>query len=289
MQVGILSGGTGWHVRDLQRAATLRGDSCHVLDFRHLANGWGRARLEPFEPLDAIIVRTMPPGSLEQVVVRMDMLHVAESLGIPVLNPARSLEICIDKYLACIRMLHHGLRVPSTLVAQRSDEAMIAFEQLGSDVIVKPLFGSEGRGMMRISDPDLAWRTFRAIERTQSILYLQEFIPNPGWDLRIFLIGETVVGAMRRYARAGWRTNVAQGGEPIAVVPEPEAVELAKQAAQAVGTWVAGVDLLPDGQGGWYLLEVNAVPGWRALAPTCGVDVASAILAELHQRLGKCP
>src|SRR5207237_1199331 len=130
--------------------------------------------------------------------------------------------------------------------------------------VVKPLFGSEGRGMIRVSDVEIAWRTFRALERLQSILYVQQFIHHPGWDLRAFVLGDRVLSAMRRHAQDDWRTNVAQGGrtEPIALTTEEERLALA--AARAVGTQVAGVDLLPRPDGGYYVLEVNAVPGWRA-------------------------
>ena len=127
----------------------------------------------------------MPPGSLEQVVFRMDVLHRAQAGGVRVLNPPAALETCIDKYLASARLEAAGLRVPATVVCQDADSAMTAFTDLGGDVVVKPLFGSEGRGIVRVSDAELAWRTFRAIERMQAVFYVQQFIHHPGWDLRL--------------------------------------------------------------------------------------------------------
>ena len=128
--------------------------------------------------------------------------------------------------------------------------------------------------MMRIADPDLAWRTFRTLERLQSVLYLQRYIQHPGWDLRAFVIGGKVIAAMRRRAKEGWRTNVAQGGTGEATRLTAEQEALAVRAAETVGAHVAGVDLLPGPAGELYVLEVNAVPGWRALAPVAGVDMA---------------
>jgi ribosomal protein S6--L-glutamate ligase len=103
-------------------------------------------------------------------------------------------------------------------------------------------------------------------------------IRHPGWDLRVFVLGGRVLTAMRRYARAGWRTNIAQGGrgEVVSLTTEEEC--LALRAAAAVGVDAAGVDLLPGPDGRWYVLEVNAVPGWRALAPVTGVDVAQELI-----------
>jgi ribosomal protein S6--L-glutamate ligase len=86
---------------------------------------------------------------------------------------------------------------------------------------------------------------------------------------------------MRRHAKDGWRTNVAQGGRAEAVSITAEETRLALAAADAVGTVAAGIDLLPRPEGGYHVLEVNAVPGWRALAPATGVDVASAIIKSV--------
>jgi ribosomal protein S6--L-glutamate ligase len=283
MRVAILGAGSGWHVRDLQRAARSLGVEAESVDFRRVAAGVAVAA-DPLPSCDGILVRTMPPGSLEQVVFRMDILHRLQARGVAVLNPPAAIEACVDKYLASARLAAAGLPVPPTVVCQHADAALEAFAALGGDVVVKPLFGSEGRGMLRIADPDLAWRTFHTLERLQCVLYVQQFIAHPGWDLRAFVIGDRVLAAMRRRARDAWRTNVAQGGqaEPVRLAAEDE--RLALDAAAAVGTPVAGVDLLPGPDGRRYVLEVNAVPGWRALAPLTGVDVASEILHYLTAR-----
>jgi RimK family alpha-L-glutamate ligase len=277
MHFAILSGGDGWHVADLQRAAAQQGHTSAIIDFRRVSASLGAAH-KPLADCDAVIVRTMPPGSLEQVVFRMDVLHRLQTAGKRVLNPPLALETCVDKYLASARLEAARLPVPATIVCQDADTAMDAFETLGGDVVVKPLFGSEGRGMVRVSDPELAWRTFRAIESNRAILYLQRFIQHPGWDLRAFVIGTSVVAAMRRYASAGWRTNVAQGGRGESVCLTAEEERLALAAAAAVGAQVAGVDLLPGSNGNLFVLEVNAVPGWRALAPVTGIDIAGQIV-----------
>src|SRR5579859_2380491 len=176
----IAGGGDGWHVRDLKRAAASLGHDAVAFDFRKLSAGVAPT-LNSLAGFDAVLVRTMPPGSLEQVVFRMDLLHRLAAGGTPVINSPAALETCIDKFLATARLEAAGLPVPPTVVCQDADSAVETFQTLGCDVVVKPLFGSEGRGMMRITDAELAWRTFRTLERTQSVLYLQKFIPHPGW------------------------------------------------------------------------------------------------------------
>ena len=282
MHIGILSRGDGWHVRDLIRAAAESGHTAVALDFRTVsASVPGTPTLSG---CDAVILRTMPAGSLEQVVFRMDVVHAAVSAGLPVLNPPRAIETCVDKYLTNVRLVQAGLPTPATVVCQRADDALEAFGRLGGDVVVKPLFGAEGRGIIRVGDADLAWRTFHAIEQTRGVIYLQRFVPHPGWDVRAFVLDGKVIGAIRRTNPGDWRTNVARGGTAERMeLPRPE-VELAVRAAAATGAVVAGVDLLPDGQGGFCVIEVNAVPGWRALAPACGLDVAAKVVRFLVER-----
>jgi ribosomal protein S6--L-glutamate ligase len=281
MKLAFLSYGVGWHVRDLGRAAAELGHTSDTVDFRTV-----HARLaRPASSLsgyDAVIVRSMPPGSLEQIIFRMDVLQQLKTSGVRVVNPPRALEICIDKYLASARLEAAGLPVPATAVCQDSEAAMAAFHELGGDVVVKPLFGSEGRGMLRVSQADLAWRVFRTLERTAAVLYVQEFIAHPGWDLRVFVLAGRVLAAMRRFASDGWRTNVAQGGRAEAARIAAAEESLALQAAAAVGTHVCGVDLLPLPTGGYVVLEVNAVPGWRALGRTTNLDIAGEILRSLE-------
>src|SRR5688572_15885229 len=105
MRIALLSGGDGWHVRDLMRAAADLGHAAEPVDFRRVCaaagtSGTGTSDAPDLDQFDAVIVRTMPPGSLEQVVFRMDRLHALAGRGIPVLNPPRALEVCVDKYLA---------------------------------------------------------------------------------------------------------------------------------------------------------------------------------------------
>jgi len=277
MRIAILCGRTGWHVQDLLRAARITGHTAEAMDFRTLHAPVDRAPLKGF---DAALVRIMPVGSLEQVVFRMDLLHAA-SANLKVLNPPRAIETCVDKYLTNVRLEAAGLPTPRTHVAQQADDALTAFESLGGDVVIKPLFGSEGRGMQRISDRELAWRTFHVLQNTGQVIYQQEFIRHPGWDLRAFVLGGRVIAAMRRISRGDWRTNVAQGGIAEAVTLDEAEIRLALRAAEAVGAPMAGVDLLPGPNGGRYVIEVNAVPGWRALSEACGLDVAMEVVRFL--------
>jgi ribosomal protein S6--L-glutamate ligase len=284
-----LVSGMGWHVQDLRRAAGALAVDFEAVPFPRVVGhlGTGRDRIEAggidLTRVAGVLVRMMPPGSLEQVVFRMDALHRLQALGVPVLNPPRAVETAVDKYLALAALSAEGLPIPPTWSGESSAEALSAFEALGGDVVVKPLFGSEGRGLIRVSHRELARRTFQALERLGAVLYVQRAVRHPGHDLRVFVLDGRVLGAIRRHAPEGdWRTNVAVGGRPEPYVLDAEVEQLALRAARAVGARMAGIDLLPDlDGGGLVVLEVNAVPGWRALAQATGIDVAAAILETL--------
>ena len=159
---------------------------------------------------------------------------------------------------------------------------MAAFEAMG-DVIVKPLFGSNGKGMVRVSDADIAYRVFKALELERAVYYVQQALPHEGRDLRVFVVGDRVVAAAWRSA-AGWRTNVARGGEARRAELSPAWEQMSLRAARAVGAGYAGVDLLPTPDGQVFVLEVNGIPGWRGLQGTTDVDVADAIVGHLEDR-----
>ena len=178
-----------------------------------------------------------------------------------------------------------GLLVPETVVCERVEDAMAAVRAMG-DVVVKPIFGSLGHGMVRVSDPDVALRVVRALDQIRSVFYVQRAIDHSGHDLRVFVVGGRVLGAIKRRAPAGeWRTNVAIGGSATAVDISPEIERVALRAAAAVGADYAGIDVLPARDGSLYVLEVNGIPGWEGLQQATGLDVAAAIVEHLERVL----
>jgi ribosomal protein S6--L-glutamate ligase len=291
MRFGILANPDSWYLRDLSRAAQQPGHEVVGLAFDEmtasLVSGGelsirtGDHRLSDF---DAILVRTMPPGTLEQVVFRMDCLGRHEAAGGVVINPARAVEAAVDKFLTSAKLAQAGLVTPRTIVCQTADEAIAAFEELGGDVVLKPIFGSEGRGIARLTDEALALRAFKMLTQLGAVLYVQEFIEHEGFDYRLLLIGDECL-AMRRSNKLDWRTNVSRGAATEKLDPPPDLIDMARRAAHSVGALVAGVDILPARDGRLHVLEVNAVPGWKALARAHETDVAAMMLEFTARRV----
>jgi ribosomal protein S6--L-glutamate ligase len=288
LHIVILANPGSWYRRDLARAARHCGHLVTALPFErlsaHVQGGksgvWGTET--DLSAVDAVIVRTMPPGSLEQVVFRMNLLGRLEKGGVQVVNPPRAIECAVDKYLTTARLVDAGLPVPTTIVCESCEAAQGAFEQLGGDVVVKPIFGAEGRGILRVSDPDLALRTFRTLERLGAVLYVQQFIEHEGFDLRIMVLDGRVLAAMRRRSPHDFRTNVSRQAKPEPVELTDREREWAMRASAAVGTRIAGVDILYDRSGAGYVIEVNGVPGWRALARVTTCDVARELIESIE-------
>ena len=289
MHVPILSARTGWHTDELLRALAARGHTGTVVPYESLV-----ARIVPrtttaslsadsqqLLSAPAVLARIVPNGSLEQIIYRVDALHWLEDRGVRVMNSPRAIERCVDKFYTSALLREAGLDTPETVVCERIDDAMAAVREMG-DVIVKPLFGSMGHGMVRVSDPETAFRVFRALELARAVFYLQRVVDHAGCDVRAFVVGNRVVAAIERRARdGGWRTNISLGGEARAIDLPPAWSELALTAARIVGADYAGVDLLPASDGTIHVLEVNGIPGWSGAQKATSVDIAGAIVDHL--------
>ena len=230
------------------------------------------------DALDLLIVRGLPRGSLEQVIFRMDALHTLAEQGVRCVNGPRAIERTVDKSWAGATLAMSGVPTPPTIVCERYDDAMVAFERLGGDVVVKPLFGAMGNGIVRVEDRDVAHRVFRALELERGVYYVQRTVAPAGRrDLRVLVVGGEIAGAMER-ATDSWRANIARGARPRAVALGEDERALALAAAGAVEADVAGVDLLvgPDGEA--VVVEVNGIPGWQALQSVCDEDLTARVV-----------
>lgn len=289
MRIAVLAARTGWHTTELERAAAERGHQAVVLPYEGLVASIGpasglRSRSTELDGVDAVLARIIPSGSLEQIIFRVDALHRLEDRGVRVMNSPRAIERTVDKFWTSALLEQCGVATPETVVCDSADEATAAFRALG-DVIVKPLFGSMGLGMVRVSDEEMAFRVFRTIEQIRGVYYLQRTIDHGGVDIRAFVVGGRVLGSIERRS-TGWRTNLARGGTARRVVLSDEGSSLAVRAAAAVGADYAGVDLVADSDGKVYVLEVNGIPGWKGLQEATNIDVAGRLIDFLALQAG---
>ena len=285
LQVAVLGASGSWHTRGLLAALAARGHEVVAIPATRLqseVDDQGVVRvLGPggvaLDRMDLLLVRGLPRGSLEQVIFRVDVLHVLAAHGVRIVNCPRALERTIDKSWASAVLAQAGIPTPPTIVCERYEGAMQAFQRLGEDVVVKQLFGAMGNGIVRIEDRDVAHRAFRALELERTVYYLQRTIAPAGRrDLRVLIVAGEVAGSMER-ATDSWRANIARGARPRAVVLGEAERELALAAAAALDADVAGVDLLITPDEGTFVLEVNGIPGWQALQSVCEEDLTARV------------
>lgn len=284
LRVAVLGSSSPWHADRLRRALEARDHEHAFAPVTRLtgrvAGGLGvTAGDVALDACDVVLIRGLPRGSLEQVIFRVDALHTLTAVGVRTLNSAHAIERTVDKFLASALLAHAGVPTPRTIACERRDDALRAFDELGGDVVVKPLFGAMGLGMARVEDPDIAYRVFIALELERAVYYLQETIAHGGRDVRAVVVGGRVVAAMERLG-CGWRTNLARGARARPVRLDDEQEALCVRAAAALGADYAGVDLVHGEDGCEHVLEVNGIPGWRGLEEVTGVDVAASLVAH---------
>lgn len=291
--VAIVTDDPGWHGGRLRRALEACGVEARYVSLRDchldLAGGRHGVCLPGFETRlpDGVFVRGVPGGTLEQVVLRLDVLHALRELGIRVYNDARAIERTVDKGMTSFLLGRAGVPTPPTCVTETAAQArafLLAETGAGHDVVAKPLFGSQGVGLRRLK----AGADIPDPSECGGVWYLQRYVEtgpgDGGWhDWRVFVIGGAPVAGMVRRG-ASWVNNVAQGARCEAAALEPELVRLAVGACAAVGTDYGGVDLLRAQDGCLQVLEVNSVPAWKGLQSVTHVDIASRLTGHFLDR-----
>ncbi len=245
----------------------------------HIGNDGSRFWLGKKEvtDIDLCLLRSFGPGSTEQSTRRISMLEHMEVAGIRVINSTYPFRRSRDKYATQYILHQAGIPIPTTYTTESLARAYTATGDM-KDVIYKPILSSMGRGSMKFTDADLAYNAYRLLDRLQHPLILQKYVENPGRDIRVFIIGDQVVGAVYKYIPEGeWKSNVAQGGKMVEEEMSSEIIEMAFNATKAMGLDYAGVDILESPEGP-IVLEVNASPGWQGLKGATGKEVADLIV-----------
>lgn len=290
--LAILTDRWGWQEQMLAGAAVRAGLACIGASVRQaLMDTSSAARpglrfpgLHEVLP-DAVFVRAIPAGSFEQVTLRLACLHGLGELGVLVYNDARSIERSIDKGATSLALHRRGVPQPDTWVCESAAavQAIVQRECAGGHALVaKPLFGNRGKGLRLINDvADLP-----AAEAIAGVWYLQRFVGTRqgAVDWRVFVVGGRAIAAMQRRG-SGWITNRHQGGECLPAALTAELAAPAEAAVAAVGAAYGGVDLIRAPNGELLVLEVNGIPAWSGLQSVTDVDIATALIHDLRQRL----
>ncbi len=296
--VAIFTDDPGWHGARLCAALAECGwegryvslKACHF----DLSAAGPDLQIPGFDSLpDAAFVRGVPGGTLEEVVYYLDVLHALRCLGVLVYNDGHAIERSVDKGMTSFLLHTAGVPTPPAWVMRDPIEVVRVLARklaAGHELVLKPLFGSQGEGLTRLNDKDNATLPLSLIDA--GIHYLQRFIPGNtvrAQDCRVFVIGARAVATMRHSASIGWITNVAQGVSCHSADLTPDLKDLAEAAARALEMTYTRVDILRDAAGRAWVIEVNGVSAWKGLQQVCGLDLAAAMVADLLHRLRGAP
>jgi tetrahydromethanopterin:alpha-L-glutamate ligase len=285
--VALVSDGIDWHARTLTKALAAQGvrtiptslQACGIAT--QGASGLNIAGLGDRLP-DAVLVRSMSGGTFQAVTLRLGILHALRANGVVVWNDARAIEHCVDKSMTSFLLARAGIPTPAAwAVETRSDaQAIVRRESPQGPLVLKPLFGSQGRGLKLIRTAD----ELPAPDEVAGVYYLQRYVGVEGGDgfrdFRLLVSRGRVVAAMTRHA-AGWITNVKQGGRPLPFVPDKHMKALAVHATHVVGAEFAGVDILHGPNGRPTVLEVNSMPAWSGLQKVTRASIARVLAGDL--------
>jgi len=302
LRVAIMTDEIGWHTARLQKALRARGCIGRCVDLAEcridttwawhglVIPGFGR------ELPDAVFVRGIASGTFEQVTVRLGILHALREIGVPVYNDARAIERSVDKSMSSFLLHLAGIPTPPAWATESSAQARrIVVRAAAADqrLVLKPLFGSQGKGLRQVGRVDGAFAGLPALKDNGQLAYLQQYVERrqrTGFDWRVLVVGGRAMAAMRRVSQH-WVHNVAQGArcepEPLAG-PMLAVADLAVLATTALGLDYAGVDLLPDDRERSavpaQVIEINGVAAWRGLQSVSSIDIAACLVDDLLTR-----
>jgi RimK family alpha-L-glutamate ligase len=281
--IALVTEGNDWHARKLGKAFAALGARARLLTLPHCGidtTSAGGLALPGFGVVtpDAVFVRDMSGGSFEAVTLRLGVLHALHEIGIPVWNSARAIERCVDKSMTSFLLARTGLPTPATWAVEQREAAADIVDRERGPLVLKPLFGSQGRGLRLIRKAE----ELPAPADVAGVYYLQRFVGGERsefHDFRVLVSRGRVVAAMMRHS-SHWVTNVKRGGRPVAAVADNAMKDLAIAAAAAVGADFAGVDILYDSDRP-TVLEVNSMPAWSGLQRTTPIDIAAVLAGDL--------
>lgn len=293
MRIPIFTDESGWQGAQLKQAFAKRGVEAVFVSLQDcvidLSQPAPVIQIPHFDTLPpAAFVRGIAGGTLQQVITRLNVLHMLNRQGVRIYNQPQAIERTVDKAMTSFLLRMHGVATPQTWACESRAHIAAIREQViknQQQLVLKPLFGSQGQGVRKLlHDAPLPVPMQQYVD---GVYYLQQFVETAGQphDYRVFVVGGKVIAVMKRTGES-WVNNVASGGRCEAVTePDPHLVTLAIRAAQAVDIDYCGVDIIQAADGGYYVLEVNSIPAWRGLQSVTDFNIAEVLVDDLLSKL----
>lgn len=292
MKIPIFTDDAGWHGAQLKQAFAKRDVEATFVSLQDclidLSGDKPQISIPLFDSLPpAVFVRGVSGGTLQQVITRLNVLHMLSMLGVTIYNDVKAIERTVDKAMTSFLLHRHGVSTPPTWVCESRVQAELIRQQAAQNnqqLVVKPLFGSQGLGVRKLlaNEPlPVPMQQF-----VDGVYYFQQLIETADvpHDYRVFVINGKVVAAMKRLGST-WVNNVAAGGRCELVHQNEAMSQLALQAAAAVNIDYCGVDIIQSLSGEYYVLEVNSIPAWKGLQSVTELNIAQLLVDDFLSRI----
>ncbi len=210
-----------------------------------------------------------------------------EQMDVYTPNTANGIIGSRDKLRALQILSRHDLGIPHTTFVRDRSDVLPAIERIGgAPVIIKILEGTQGVGVILAETTKVAEAIIETLQTAKQNVLIQRFVKeSKGRDVRAFVIGDSVVAAMRRTAQGEeFRSNVHRGGSVEALTLDSAYQDTAVRAAQILGLRVAGVDML-EGKDGPQVMEVNSSPGLEGIERATNLDIAGAVVEYISNQV----
>jgi len=290
MRVVILSRSPRcYSTRRLREAARVRGHQVQVLDTLQFA-----ISMEQENP--GLLYRRRRLGEVDAVVPRIGasvttfgtaVVRQFQQMGVFVANTANSIGNSRDKLRALQILSKHDIGIAPTMFVRNQADILMGIDRVGgAPVIIKMMQGTQGVGVILAESNKIAEAIVEAMQGAKQSVLIQKFVAeSKGRDVRAFVVGNQVVGAMRRVAQGQeFRSNLHRGGKAEAIELDPAYAEAAIRAAHILGLRIAGVDML-EGADGPQIIEVNSSPGLEGIEKATGKDIAGIIVDYINEQV----
>ena len=297
MKIPIFTDDAGWHGAQLKQAFAQRGVEAVFVSLQacviDLSGDRPQINVPHFDSLPkAVFVRGVSGGTLQQVITRLNVLHMLAMQGVVIYNDVKAIERTVDKAMTSFLLQLYGVSSPPTWIAESRTHAESIRQiaaQNNQTLVIKPLFGSQGLGVRKLQAHEPLPVPMQQF--VDGVYYLQQLIETPmiagkdaPHDYRVFVINGKVVAAMKRIGTS-WVNNVAAGGRCEVAEQNQSMIELALKAAAAVAIDYCGVDIIQAANGEYYVLEVNSIPAWKGLQSVTELNVAQLLVDDFLTKI----
>lgn len=233
--------------------------------------------------LDGLVVKKIAETYSPDALDRLEMLRVAEAMGVKIFSPATAILRLMDRLACTVTLANANVPMPPTTITEDVGAARAALDRYGSAVF-KPLFSTKARGMVLLdADAPDAEAQIAAFKAANSVMYLQKKADLSGHDLGMVFLGGAYLCTYARVSQTGsWNTTIHSGGRYAAFEPDAALIELGRRAQAPFGLTFTTVDiaLTPDGP---IVFEVSAFGGYRGALEGCGIDAAALVAEHVHE------